>query len=284
MNPYSSLVAAYASGIQIGKTYPLGGFSPNAHTPVSPKAPTVLIFSPHPDDECIIGALPLRLRHEAGWRVINVAVTLGSAKARQAERLVELKGACDYLGFELLQTAPNGLERVQTRSRTEDPQHWQGMVLLIARLLESTQPRAIFFPHADDWNDTHIGVHHLVMDALAQVGDRLATALIETEYWGPMRSPNLMVEVSEKTLTDQITATSFHAGEVTRNPYHLLLPAWMQDNVRRGSELMAGKGSAAPDYNFATLYRLRAWRNGLLSAPQGQSFLSRSEDPAALFA
>jgi LmbE family N-acetylglucosaminyl deacetylase len=38
-----------------------------------------LIFSPHPDDECIIGGLALRLLREAKWNVINVAVTLGSA-------------------------------------------------------------------------------------------------------------------------------------------------------------------------------------------------------------
>lgn len=282
MNPYSALVAAYANGLQSGKTYPLGGFAPSGHAPVASDAPKVLIFSPHPDDECIIGALPLRLQREAGWRVINVAVTLGSAKARQAERLAELKGACGYLGFELVQTAPNGLQRVQAKCRTEDPQHWQGMVLGIAQILDSTQPRAIFFPHEDDWNETHIGVHHLVMDALAHAGDRVATTLIETEYWGPMRHPNLMVEVSENDLADQITATSFHAGEVKRNPYHLLLPAWMQDNVRRGSELIAGKGSAAPDFNFATLYRRRAWRHGaLVEAPGDHPFLGRSENPAA---
>lgn len=36
-----------------------------------------------------------------------------------------------------------------------------------------------------------------------------------------------------------------HAGEVKRNPYHLRLPAWMMDNVRRGSEVIAGPGSEA---------------------------------------
>lgn len=285
MNPYRTLVAAYASGLHTGKSYPLGGFAPINHPPVARDAPSVLIFSPHPDDECLIGALPLRLRREVGWRVINVAVTQGSAKARQAERLAELQGACAYLGFELLQTAPNGLERVLPRYRTEDPSHWQGMVLRIAHVLESTQARAIFFPHEHDSNDTHMGVHWLVMDALAHLGDRLATTLVETEYWGPLRHPNLMVEVCEQTLTEQITATSFHAGEVRRNPYHLLLPAWMQDNVRRGSELVGGKGRAAPDFDFATLYRVRAWREGAVAeAIEGHRFLGRVENPATLFA
>lgn len=284
MNPYSKFVAAYVGALEAGKTYPLGGFAPVGHPPVSSDAPRTLIFSPHPDDECIVGALPLRLRREAGWRVINVAVTHGSAKARQAERLAELKGACAYLGFELVQTAPNGLERVQPKYRNEDPPHWKAMVLLIAQLLESTKPRAIFFPHEHDGNETHAGVHWLVMDALAQLGERVATTLVETEYWSPMRSPNLMVEVSERTLTEQITGTSFHVGEVKRNPYHLLLPAWMQDNVRRGSELIAGKGSAAQAFNFATLYQIRAWRDGaVVDADAEHRFLGHSEDPAALF-
>ena len=57
-------------------------------------------------------------------------------------------------------------------------------------------------------------------------------------------------------------ATSLHVGEVARNPYHLRLPAWMQDYVRRGGELVGGQGGAAPDFSFATLYRLRKWQGG----------------------
>lgn len=52
-----------------------------------------------------------------------------------------------------------------------------------------------------------------------------------------------------------------------RNPYHLGLPAWMQDNVRRGGELVGGQGEAAPDFAFATLYRMRRWKAGRLHAP-----------------
>jgi hypothetical protein len=29
---------------------------------------------------------------------------------------------------------------------------------------------------------------------------------------------------------DLIAATSLHVGEVVRNPYHLLMPAWQQDS------------------------------------------------------
>jgi len=53
-------------------------------------------------------------------------------------------------------------------------------------------------------------------------------------------------------------------GEVARNPYHVLLPGWMSDNVRRGGELIAGFGGAPPDYDFATLYRLGRWNGSAL--------------------
>jgi len=59
-----------------------------------------------------------------------------------------------------------------------------------------------------------------------------------------------------------ICALTFHVGEVQRNPYHLLLPAWMLDNVRRGAELVGGQGATAPDFTFAALNRLRRWRGG----------------------
>jgi len=73
-----------------------------------------------------------------------------------------------------------------------------------------------------------------------------------------------MVEMSGEDLADMMAATSFHVGEVARNPYHLLLPAWMMDNVRRGGEVAGGQGGAAPDFAFAVLNRLRKWNNGQL--------------------
>jgi hypothetical protein len=77
-----------------------------------------------------------------------------------------------------------------------------------------------------------------------------------------MDDPNLMVEISERDLADMIAGTSFHVGEVERNPYHAMLPGWLLDNVRRGSELVGGQGGAAPNFTFAILQRLRLWRGG----------------------
>jgi len=264
MNPYHQFVSEYARLAREGKSYPLGGFAPCPRPAITPQSPKALIFSPHPDDEVIIGGLALRLLRESAWNVINVAVTQGSNKERQLARLEELKNCCHHIGFGLLQTAPCGLERVNRKTRETDPAFWRDAVKVIAGLLARERAQVIFFPHESDWNSSHIGTHYLVLDALRELGPDFSCYCVETEFWAAMPAPNLMVEISAGDLGDLITALSFHVGEVKRNPYHLTLAAWMVDNVRRGGELVGGQGGAAPDFAFATLYRLRRWRDGRL--------------------
>ncbi len=284
MNPYENFVREFSRLLKHGKTLPLGGVPPLAKTKLPADAPSALIFSPHPDDEVIIGGLPLRLLREAKMKVINVAVTQGSNKVRQAERWRELAACCDHIGFGLVPTRENGLEGVNLKAREQNPAQWAQSVECIARILSEHKPRVIFFPHDDDWNSSHIGTHHLVVDALGRLGDGFDCFAVETEFWGAMDTPNLLVESSGTDVTDLITALSFHVGEVRRNPYHVRMMAWLIDNVRRGAELVGGQGGAAPDFLFGTLYRLRRWRRGRFeNVLSGGKFLAATDDPAALF-
>jgi LmbE family N-acetylglucosaminyl deacetylase len=256
LNPYQKFVSDFAQLAANGKSLPLGGIPAPAKNPPKPDAPVVLLFSPHPDDECVNGALPLRLLREAGMRVINISVTLGSNVQRREARFEELTNACDWIGFDVdLAT----FEKISPTTRSSDPIAWIEAVKAVTALLLKYQPRAIFFPHALDWNTTHIGTHFLVMDALHSVPVDFRTVLIETEFWGQMPAPNLLVELSANDVADLMAALSFHVGEVQRNPYHLRLPALLQDNVRRGAELVGGQGKPAPDFLFAALYRVRQW-------------------------
>ena len=285
MTPYHRYVSELARLVREGKGHPLGGFAPPPRPAAAADAPRALIFSPHPDDECIIGGLAVRLQREAGMRVVNVAVTQGSRKDRQAARWDELAAACEYLGFGLVQTVPGGLERINVKSREHDSAAWQASVQVIARILEEQQPAVVFFPHDTDWNSTHVGTHYLLVDALARQASGFRCRVIETEFWGAMASPNLMVESSVDDLADMIAALSFHVGEVQRNPYHLLVPAWMQDNVRRGGELVGGQGGAAPDFSFSTLYRLRDWKDGRLQhVYQGGRNLAATDNAGGVLA
>ena len=284
MNPYEPFIDGLVRVVGEAKKLPLGAWPPLPGVPLAPGAPTVLLFSPHPDDEVILGGLPLRLRREAGMKVVNVAVTQGSNPARQAGRLQELTECCRYIGFELIQTRENGLEGINLQARARNPAQWTASVERIAQILSEQQPGIIFFPHDDDWNSSHIGTHHLVVEALRSLGAGFSCYTVETEFWGAMDDPNLMVESSERDLADLIAALTFHRGEVQRNPYHLLMPGWLMDNVRRGGELVGGQGGAAPDFLFGTIYRLRRWRvGGFQPVLTRGKFLTRAELPGELF-
>ena len=262
MTPYHQLASEYARLLKQGRSLPLGTFPPAPRTEILPNASKALFFAPHPDDECIAGGIAARLLRQASINLINVAVTLGSKQERQHGRLRELQNACNDLGFTLVTTAPNGLERISPKTREQDPKHWAACVKVIKDIIEQHQPKVVLFPHDRDWNSTHIGTHYLVMDALKQMPASFTCYLVETEFWGAMTDPNLMVEISTEDLGNMMAATSFHVEEVNRNPYHLTLPPWMMDNVRRGGEIVGGQGGAVPDYTFAALYRLRKWSRG----------------------
>ena len=280
-NPFLKFVSDHARLLKIGKKLPLG--HPHGFTRAKKIAgpPRVLIFSPHPDDECIIGGLALRLLREAKWNVINVAVTLGSRRERKVARLHELKAACDFLGFDL---ASSNRPEVNPAIRRKNRAYWTKAVKNTARLLARSRPAVIFIPHEGDGHPTHVGTHLLVMDALKTLPAAFRCQVVETEFWAPLADPNVMVESSVADVADLVAALACHAGEVRRNPYHARLPAWLMDNVRRGAELVGGQGEAAPDFTFATLYRLRRWSRGRLTdLLKGGKFLSASDKPAGLF-
>lgn len=228
--------------------------SPLAFNPPAPNAPVVLLFSPHPDDEVITGTLPLRLQREAGARVVNIAVTLGSNHTRRDARRRELSDACAYLGweFEILDWAG-----IHPAAPDVDPETWARRVHAISEILHRWRPRWVFYPHANDGHPAHAGVHLLVNAALSEAtGGAAPPWRIQTEYWHPHAEPNLLVECPPADLTELVAALCCHRGEIARNPYHLTFPAWMLDNVRRGIELVGGRGALAPAFHFGALYRI----------------------------
>ena len=77
-----------------------------------------------------------------------------------------------------------------------------------------------------------------------------------------MHHPNLLVPLTSAHLTRMGEALLKHVGEVSRNPYHLTLPAWSMDQLRRGSEMLeslSGKtlaGAKVKEGVFAQIYRI----------------------------
>jgi N-acetylglucosamine malate deacetylase 1 len=281
LNPNRNFILELARLFRNGKKLQPGVCKKSMCRSNRPARPTALIFSPHPDDECIVGGLALRLLQEGGWNIINVAVTLGGKRERRAQRLRELKNACGFLGFDLI---PLGFEKINPIARQKNHGHWLAAVGQIKNVLEAKKPRVIFFPHERDGHPTHVGAHLLVLDALKKMPRRFECFAVETEFWGQMTEPNLLVESGVEDVGDLVAALACHVGEVRRNPYHARLPAWMLDNVRRGSELLGRQGGVAPDFTFATIYRLRKWSHGhLTNVLKRGKFLSCSKNPASLF-
>lgn len=277
-NPYFSYANSFRDLTINGKDLPYGNISPPKIETPNNNSPVVLIMSPHPDDECIMGALPLRLMREADFRVVTCAVTLGSNPERQKERLSELQKACNWIGFKLQELTDDGLDNVTLTERSNNPEKWTQKAAKIKSIFEKWNPTAIFFPNSHDWNKTHLGVHMLTLDALKQT-DNFFPFLIETEYWGQIPKPNLLVESTTREVADLLSALSHHEGELKRNPFHLRMPSWMQDNVRRGAEVIGGQGGKAPDFDFATLYRVSRWRDAnIIPAWEGGRMLSCSDN------
>ncbi len=226
--------------------------------------PRVLIFAPHPDDECM-NSLPLRFMTECGFEVVDVAVTLGSNVARKKGREAELKSACNFLGWKISKLAFDG---VNPKTRKNDKKYWSECVDKTVLLIEKLKPAVIIAPHNLDWNKTHIGTSMLVSDALAK--SNWHGVRVESELWQAMDSPNLLIEVSDEILSAEIGALSCHTKEVERNPYHLNLIAYYTDNVRRGAELVGGQGGVAPNFQFGQNYRVlskrgKTWKSAFVS-------------------
>ncbi|WP_051711232.1 PIG-L deacetylase family protein [Andreprevotia chitinilytica] len=282
-NPYIDLVKAHDALLQ-KKDAPLfstlDGLTRPSAAKTAADAPVVMIFAPHPDDECIIGALPLRLGREAGFKVINVAVTQGSNLKRQPERWAELANACDYLGWDLLETIPGGLMSVSPKTRDAEPAAWAEKVSVLAALIEEHKPTVCVFPHDNDYHSAHIGTHYLAVDALKAAKHSCVVAL--TEFWRQMDAPNALIATNNSDTTDLITALACHVEEVRRNPYHLRLPGWMADNVRRGAEVCGGQGAAAPTFSFGTIYQVTQFDGSKLQPTDKKFTIGEGDDIKAV--
>jgi LmbE family N-acetylglucosaminyl deacetylase len=225
----------------------------------------------------------LRLSREKNWQIVNVAVTLGSNLARRQGRRAELAHACTALGFDCALPQEDGFSNVNAAARADEVEAWLKMTTRLAELIAFYHPDAVFLPHGGDWNATHVGTHLLGMDALTAQGKDFSCAVIQTEYWHPNPDPNVMIEASESEAAILLSGQACYTGENTRNAFDASFPAYLTDNVRRGSELMGGKGAAAAPMDFAMLYQFGLWRGGKFLPSALKRFLATGDDVGALF-
>ncbi len=237
-----------------------------AQTVAAAQEKRILVCSPHPDDESLTSGLALRLQHESGAQVTNLALTLGSNAKRRAARHGEMLNACRVLGYEtMLSQSPHGLSNLHDKRRGQEPKQWLKMVDTVLQHLLAVEPDLVIFPHCLDGHPTHIGAHFLMLASLQRYTQETGRSLltVETEYWQPMAQANLLLGLSEKNVARLVTALSQHQGEMSRNPYHVRQLSRLSDNVRRGSEVIGPRGGAAGQFLFGEIYRLGLMEQGV---------------------
>lgn len=211
----------------------------NLHSTTSKKniKKNVLILAPHPDDECLMSSFALRLLLENKANIIAVAVTLGSDIKRQKERAEEFKEACHTLG-------------ATSQILNDD---WQEKLKELNLLIKEHKIDVIIAPHLLDHHPTHIKTSQLARKLMELTN--FHGLYLESEFWGELQTPNLLLEVTTEAFELQFNALTKHVGEISRNPYHLRLASYLVNNVRRGAEKVLPLGSSAPCFAFASLYQ-----------------------------
>lgn len=194
---------------------------------------TVVHVSPHPDDEILgCGATLLGLRR-AGWRVVNLACSLGRP-ADQSRRQAELAASLRLLGFE---------------GRQADPAVPLADSLVTA--VRELGAAIVASPHPGDGHPAHRAAGRAVADAGPRLG---AVRWWAWGLWADLPEPNLYVPWDEDRRVELAAALACHAGELARNRYDELLPARGRVHAVLGSERVFGYGRpAASDQPYADL-------------------------------
>lgn len=206
----------------------------------------VIILAPHPDDECLMASLALRLKIENKAEVLAVAVTLGSNEKRRSERTLEFNDSCQVLGFEPYLIASDD---------------WKDKENFISQIITDKSINLIIAPHLNDHHPAHIKTSRLARKIISDTA--FNGVLLESEFWGELPSPNLLIEVTKDVFTLEFNALTKHQGEITRNPYHLRLAANLVNNVRLGAEKVQALGESSPDFAFGNLYQLYQVKDGV---------------------
>ena len=201
----------------------------------------IVIVAPHPDDECLMAGIALRAKLEHGAEVAVLPFTYGSMVNRQRDRKTELDHALQILHF----------TKLDPRGSGEDELDFDQVKLALLEFC----PDAVILPHPRDGHSTHIRCSEIAIRATLEIAqeEKRRIQVFQSEFWQSLESPNLLLPLSEEVVTRMGKALLCHVGEIERNPYHLTLPAWLMDQVRRGSEIH--KGGAKGNTVFGQLYR-----------------------------
>ena len=200
-------------------------------------APVAVHFSPHPDDELLGAPGALFALRDAGWRIVNIAMSLGRPDQRERRR-AELEEACARARYEL---------------RIDDVEP--------GRVLADLQPSLVLAPNPHDRHPFHEEVARDVLHAVAAAGAPSTVWL--WSIWGETAFPSLAVELPGERLLEIERALEAHEGELARTDFRRLLRGRAAASGVLGAERMSGFGAPGlpfPDAELLTELRLATGR------------------------
>ncbi|HEY3728146.1 MAG TPA: PIG-L family deacetylase [Solirubrobacteraceae bacterium] len=216
-------------------------------------APAVISVSPHPDDEIVgAGATLLELR-DAGWRVVNLACSLGRPPDR-IRRRAELVEACRIARFELV-IAP-GMPPIGSGDDLAVAQ--TALSTAITDLRRQSGAQLIVGPSPHDGHHGHEVVGRAIRDAVEAGGEPL-----DVMFWGlwsDLPVPNVLVEFGAARLHELQDALGAHARELARNRLDRLVESRATANALLGAERVFGFGLPGAQCEYAELLTLVSWR------------------------
>ena len=222
-------------------------------------AGTALVVSPHPDDELIPAGGTLMVLKDAGWRIVNLACSLGRPSQVDV-RHAELVRACAVAGFELtVVDPPVALSREDDAGAARER-----LTAVVGAALADLRPSLVVAPGQ---HDAHHG-HEVVASAVAASVEAHGRPLSvwSWELWGHLPTPTLLVRV-DHVLDRVCAALAEHASQVARNDYVRLVRSRAAAASVLGPERVFGFGREGVGYSAAeilceTVYADGRWRLG----------------------
>ncbi len=209
-------------------------------------------MSPHPDDELLGAPATLMALRDAGWRVINLACSLGRPDDNHRRR-AELTKACERAGFELV--IPDGLPPIGMRDNLARAQ--AALTPVIIDALDESGAELIVGPSPHDAHHGHEVVGRAIRDAVEK--RRGPMHVMFWGLWSDLPIPNLLVPFDAARLAEIQRALRAHAGELARNRFDRLLEGRAAANAVLGSERVFGFGAAATAYVYTELLTDARW-------------------------
>jgi LmbE family N-acetylglucosaminyl deacetylase len=197
-----------------------------------------LHLSPHPDDELIGAPATLMALRDAGYRVVNLACSLGRPTQRE-RREAELREACQRAGFELrLPAHPVAISAGDDLARAEAE-----LQALASEAIAELAPDVVVSPGPHDRHRGHEVVARAVRGALRQ-GPGKAPPWWIWGLWGGLALPTLATAFDAGRLEEVLAALAAHEGELRRHDYRRLVRARAEANAMLAPELLFGFGSS----------------------------------------